>query len=176
MTVEKGFRDLVEMHRHRIFNLCCYYLGPSQDAEDVAQEVLVRLWRNLDRVDEKALSVWLARVTRNLCLDLLRKKKRDRGIFSGDGFEAACEGVANGRDDPRAALEERDLRRQILLAMQGMEEPYRGILILREIQEMSYGEIGEALGLPLNTVRVYLHRARKRLRDEIREKVTDGEF
>lgn len=176
MTTARHFRQIIDGHRHRIYNLCFYYLGGSQDAEDATQEVLIRLWKNWDRVEEEALTVWLARVARNACIDLIRKRRRYRNVVAEDGFETACAGVVDERGDPRSVLEEEDLRERVLSAIGELDEPYRGIVILREIQGMAYTEICEALDIPMSRVKVYLHRGRRVLRDRLREKVADHEF
>lgn len=170
------FRDTIEKYRHRIYTLSYYYLGKSEDAEDVTQEVLVRLWKNWEKVDGNTLQAWLVRVTRNACVDMARKRESYRAVVREENYEAVSAGAADGQPDPRALLEMSDLRQQLKLALGQIKEPYRSIVILREIQGMTYTEISEALEIPVNTVKVYLHRGRRMLRDQLRERMSSGEI
>ncbi len=170
------FRDIIEKYRHQIYNLSYYCLGKSEDAEDVTQEVLVRLWKNWEKVDNNTLQAWLMRVTRNACVDMARKRQSYRAVVTEGDYEAVSAGAADDQSDPRALLEISDLRQQLKLALGRINEPYRSIVILREIQGMTYAEISEALEIPVNTVKVYLHRARRMLRDQLRERIASGEI
>jgi len=170
------FRDTVERYRHRIYTLSYYYLGQSDDAEDVTQEVLIRLWKHWDRVKDTNIKAWLIRVARNACVDALRKRKSYRSMVKEEDYDVVLAKAADDRLDPRSRLEISDLREQLRRALTRLDEPYRTIVILREIQELTYAEIGEALELPLTTVKVYLHRGRRMLRDQIRERVPNEEI
>ena len=176
MTAERRIRDLLEAYRDHVYTMSCYYLGDNPDAEDVTQEVLFRLWQNRNGLEVKALPVWVAR---NACIDVLRKRRRERERLVPEEFEAAATQMNRQVDhpgNPRSALELTDLRQCLIQAIQRIEEPYRGIILLREIQEMSYGEISQALDLPLNTVKVYLYRARRMLREMVRARIANGQL
>lgn len=162
------FRDLVEAHQHRVFTFACYYLGNREDAEDVTQEVLLRLWHNVDSVAPETAGAWLARVTRNACFDALRSRRSRKRVFR-EGLEDAKEEPVTTTPDPEQAAGGWDVRRHLERALKELDEPYRTIIILREIQGHKYQEISEVLDLPLNTVKTYLHRGRRRLRELLRE-------
>ncbi len=172
-----GLTELVEAHRDRIFSYSCYYLGRADEAEDVTQEVLVRLWRYRHTVRNGSIGSWLTSVTRNACIDMLRKRKSYRAVVSEGDYSETIERMADdtGRD-PGETSELHDLRAQIRSAITRLDDPYRSLLILRELQGMSYAELVEALEMPLNTVKCYLHRARKMLRDELKEGVAHGDL
>src|SRR5690606_16190676 len=136
------------------------------DAADVTQEVLVRLWRHGGEVDEHRRTAWTLRVTRNAALDLIRSRRtRTAHTLNHDGL---TEAAPDGGHTPDTLTEAADVRRHLDRALGALDEPYRSIVILREIEDLPYQDIAEALDLPLNTLKVYLHRARRRLRDALR--------
>lgn len=153
------FRRLCQEHRDRIYTFAFYYTGNREDAEDITQEVLFRLWHHGLRMDDESVAAWLTRVVRNACLDALRQRSRYRSVVSAQDPEPV---LAVEADDV-------DLRRQLEAALTRLENPLREIVILREIQGLSYREISQSLELPLNTVKVYLHRGRRRLRTLLQE-------
>lgn len=163
-----AFEATVEKHQRRIFTFAYYFLADRQEAEDVTQEVLVRLWRHWPHLDPERVAAWLTRVTRNACFDLLRKR-RSNGAGRNVELGEAGAAVADLGPGPEAHAASADFRRHLLEALGRLGEPYRSIVVLREVQGLAYQEISDALDLPLNTVRVYLHRARHRLRNELRE-------
>ena len=166
-----AFEDTAQRYRRRVYSFARYLLSNTEEAEDVTQEVLLRLWRHQRGLDEERLGAWLLRVTRNACYDLLRKRRSDSAAIgpcaSLDGEEAVQ--VASAEPDPQARAEGEDFRRRLLAALAELGEPYKSIVILREVQGLPHREIGEALGIPEVTVRVHLHRGRRKLRERLRE-------
>ena len=154
------FRRLCQEHRDRIYTFAFYYMGNREDAEDITQEVLFRLWHHGLRMDDNGVA---ARVARNACLDALRQRSRYRSVVSAQDPEPVLQLI------PAVEAVDVDLRRQLEAALTRLESPLREIVILREIQGLSYREISQSLKLPLNTVKVYLHRGRRRLRDLLQE-------
>jgi RNA polymerase sigma-70 factor (ECF subfamily) len=165
-----AFDDTAHAYRRRVYSFARYLLSSREEAEDVTQEVLLRLWRHQDGVEEKRLGSWLLRVTRNACYDLLRRRRSDatQTLAASLDDEAAQE-LASAEPDPQAQAEAADFRRRLLAALGELGEPYKSIIILREVQGLAHREIGEALGIPEGTVRVHLHRGRKKLREQLRE-------
>jgi RNA polymerase sigma-70 factor, ECF subfamily len=163
------FETTAERYRRRVFSFARSLLSNREEAEEVTQDVLVRLWRNQRRVDEERLLGWLLRVTRNACYDLLRKRRAVQ-LAAGPPAEAdeAAE-VASGEPDPEARIQAADFRRSLQSALDEIGEPYRTVVLLREVQGLPHREIGETLGIPEATVRVHLHRGRQRLREQLRE-------
>lgn len=155
------FRRLVSQHQHRLFTLAAHILGNRGEAEEIVQEAFIKLWNNMDRVDKRKTGAWLAQVTRNACLDLLRRRKHQVAFAMAAGAEHNQDMVPTPSDmlDSHLALGE------LGKAIHSLDEPYRSIVVLREMQDMSYQEIGEALELSLSQVKVYLHRARRKLRE-----------
>ncbi|MEJ2722503.1 MAG: sigma-70 family RNA polymerase sigma factor [bacterium] len=163
------FKKAVDRHRHRVYTFAFYNLGNHEEAEDVTQEVLIRLWRNWDSLDRRKLSAWLNRVTRNLCIDRARQRRAYaiRVVANGPGSEI-FDGTS-AEPLPDAAVETGEIRNHIRCALAEINEPYRSIMILREIQQLKYEEIAAAVDLPLNTVKSHLHRGRRMLRDRLKE-------
>ncbi len=166
--MKQRFRKLVDQYRHRIYTFAYYHLGNQEEAEDVSQDVLLRLWKSWEKIDPDRLPAWITRVTRNACIDAIRKRNRYGAmIVTQENYEIVVQAASAGSGQD-AVLEAIDLRTRLEKALSGLEEPYRTVVILREIQEMRYTEISEALDMPLNTVKVHLHRARRMLRDRLR--------
>lgn len=94
------FRDAVEQYRHRVYTFSYYCLGNSEDAEDVTQEVLLRLWRNWRKLDGSDPLGWLMRVTKNACVDVARKRRSYRAVVSEGDCEDVLAGAVDGRPDP----------------------------------------------------------------------------
>lgn len=167
-----AFEDTAQRYQRRVYSFARYLLSSREEAEDVTQEVLLRLWRHRQGVDEERLGSWLLRVTRNACYDLLRKRRSESAAGLAPGFDDEAEEVAASEPDPRSRAEATDFRRRLLAALAEIGEPYKSVVILREVQGLPHREIGEALGIPEVTVRVHLHRGRKRLREILKEDVS----
>ncbi|HEY0512978.1 MAG TPA: sigma-70 family RNA polymerase sigma factor [Thermoanaerobaculia bacterium] len=167
-----AFEDTAQRYQRRVYSFARYLLSSREEAEDVTQEVLLRLWRHRQGVDEERLGPWLLRVTRNACYDLLRKRRSEAaaGLTAGAG-DPETEAVASAEPDPQASAEAADFRRRLLAALAELGEPYKSVVILREVQGLPHREISEALGIPEATVRVHLHRGRLKLRERLKKDV-----
>ncbi len=163
------FQDHVRQHRNRIFSLAYYTLRNRQDAEDVTQEVLIRFWKHRLRLDLGGLPAWLHTVTRNVCRDLARKQRRGVSGREVERQPEELEALPTASADPQAVAEEAQFRQRLQTAVSRLAEPYRSIVILREIQGLKYDEIAAVVDKPLGTVKGYLHRGRRQLRDQLRE-------
>lgn len=162
----QDFDATVAKHGRKVFTLAVYLLADREEAEDVTQEVLIRLWRRGHDVSPAKIGPWLIRVTRNACIDAIRRRK-DGGLIVIDndsGFK-----VLEPAPGPERLAHASQLGRRILQALDALSEPGRSVVILREIQGLSYQEIGEALEMPMSSVRVTLHRGRRRLREVLKE-------
>lgn len=166
-----AFEDTAQRYQRRVYSFARYLLSSREEAEDVTQEVLLRLWRHRQGVDEERLGSWLLRVTRNACYDLLRKRRSESAAGLAPGFDDEAAEVASLEPGPQSRAEATDFRRRLLAALAEIGEPYKSVVILREVQGLPHREIGEALGIPEVTVRVHLHRGRKRLRELMKEDV-----
>ncbi len=164
----RDFRKLAREHGGRIYSFALHTLRNREDAEDVTQEALVRLWRNADGIDPERVQAWVMKVTRNLVIDASRRRRMRATVFAGGlDVEAVASAVAN-EPTPADRAERRELRAFLETAVAELDEPYRSIIVMREIQDFSYDDIAVAMEMPLGTVKVYLHRARRRLRERMR--------
>lgn len=147
-----------------MFSYACYALGSREEAEDVTQDVFIRLWVHWSELNQEAVTGWIIRVARNACLDKLRQRQTRTNLLTEHAHEV------EQYEEPDSSLGEDngELKRHIEKAIRELEEPYRSIVILREIDELEYSAIASALTMPLNTVKVYLHRARKMLREKLK--------
>jgi RNA polymerase sigma-70 factor (ECF subfamily) len=170
--MKEPFRKLVGQYQDRVFTFVYYSLKNREEAEDVTQEVLMRLWQHKDEVNPSSLTAWVMRVARNAVIDSARRRRTRSAVFAdGADFEVAEALVAAPGADSEDSLRSRETRDALESALQAVDEPYRSIVVMREIQDMTYSEIVEVVEMPLNTVKVYLHRGRRMLREALRGKV-----
>jgi len=160
----RDFRDLAEEYAGRIFTYARYSLRHREDAEDVTQEVLVRLWRHHDSIAPGSMTAWVMRVARNLVIDVARRRRLQTAVFAPADMIESTVHVASETD----TTERTALRARLESAVAELNEPYRSIVVMREIQGLAYVEIAAAMNMPLGTIKVYLHRARRRLRESMR--------
>jgi RNA polymerase sigma-70 factor (ECF subfamily) len=162
-----AFEDLVNENQKQVYNLALRMVGNEFDALDIAQEAFLKAYRSLGnfRGDSK-FSVWLYRLTSNICIDFLRPRSRadtvSLTVLDCDEEEQELE-IPDGRFLPEDELQKKELRASIGRGLQTLPDEYRRILVLRELGGMSYEELSAALDLDLGTVKSRLSRARKRL-------------
>ncbi len=167
----RRFKTLVEQHKDRIYTFAYYFLGNSADAEDVTQDVLIRLWQHHEALEPERLGGWLMRVTRNACIDTYRRQQTYKDTVHVDTDGLAYQQAATLYEAPDATVEAGEFQAHLQAALADLKEPHRSIVILREVQDLKYEQISERLDLPLNTVKVYLHRGRRALRKALRTRV-----
>ena len=160
-------------YQKQVYNLALRTVGNEEDAADMTQEAFLRAYRSLGsfRGDSK-FSVWLYRLTTNICIDFLRSRGRRPtvSLTAADEDEEPQElDVADNRFDPVQSLERAELRRAVQRGLASLPEDYRRILMLRELSGLSYAEIGQVLRLEEGTVKSRLFRARKKLCDFLRK-------
>ena len=167
-----AFEALVTAYQKQIYNLTLRYVSSPEDAADLTQEAFLRAFRSLSSFrGDSRFSVWMYRLTTNICIDFLRS--RGRGSASSLTVENEDEeieelDVPDERFEPQKELERRELRRAVREGLQTLSEDAREIVILRELEGLSYAEIGERLDLEAGTVKSRLFRARKALCDYLR--------
>ena len=154
-----AFNQLVLKYRNRVMGVAARMLGDRAEAEDLAQDVFVKVYRSLGKFHGDALfSTWLYRVTANSCLNHRKKRQREWRLKEElTDFEPLR---ADPPSNPHSLLENKQLRAQLERAMRALPEEQRMVLILRDVEGLSYEEIAECLGVELGTVRSRLHRAR----------------
>jgi len=159
------FRQVMKDHQNQVYSFSRHFLGNSDDAADVTQVVMVKLWEHFDKLKKEQISGWIMRVTRNACIDAYRARKTRQAVHETESSDGNLFGPSSSQSDQ--TIEQEEIRTNIDRAIKDLEDPQKTIVILREIQGMSYDEISEALEIPLNTVKVYLHRARHSMRKSL---------
>ena len=153
--------EVVRDHSARVYRLAYRLTGNTHDAEDLTQEVFVRVFRSLSSYTPGTFEGWLHRITTNLFLDMARRRQRIR--FEGLGDETAAR-LGDGARSPADAFDDRHLDSDIQAALKALAPEYRAAVILCDIEGLSYEEIADALGIKLGTVRSRIHRGRAQLR------------
>jgi RNA polymerase sigma-70 factor (ECF subfamily) len=157
---QSAMLSLVDRFQGQVFGLCYRMLGQRQDAEDAAQETFVRVLKNLHRWDAtRDFEPWLLAIAGNRCRTALAVRKRRPAP------ETLLDQVADGAPDERAA---RHLAEEVHLALAGVRDEYRQAFVFFHEHELSYGEIAQAMSVPLGTVKTWVHRARRELIDRLR--------
>lgn len=162
-----AFETLVLEYEKNVYNIALRMTGNSEDAADMTQEAFIKAYNSLQsfRGDSK-FSVWLYRIVSNVCLDFLRSKNRrptvSLSVEDDDGEDAQLD-VADESQSPELLLDRKLTRDSVRRGLDSLPPDYRQILLLREIQGLSYDEIAQALSLEVGTVKSRIFRARKRL-------------
>ncbi len=154
------YRLQVSKNQHGLYALAYQMLGNQLEAEDVVQDTFIKLWQRKEKGGEYE-KAWLYKVTRNHCLDILRRRKH---VYEYQIAQAVGSDVAPSASD--AVLNE-ELSGEIGKAISQLEEPYQSLLVMREVNGLSYQVLADALDLSLSQTKVYLHRARKQLKESL---------
>lgn len=159
-----AFEELVRTHAHFAYNLALRVLGDPHEAEDVTQEAFLRAWRAIPSFrDEARFRTWLYRIVVNRCYDRLPRLAEQMAALESETPPDLLDESPAAYDNMLAE----EARQRVHHAIDSLPESYRMLITLRHLQEMSYAEISEATGMPLGTVKVGLHRARRRLRESL---------
>ncbi len=140
------------------------------DAEDVTQEVLVRLWKNIDNFNLNSAKSYIMKMTHNLCLDYLRRRKTfvNREIEIDELFEDTYSNI-DGNNEPDEMTCNEDLNQKLKSAIETLPEKLKSVFMMYQLQGMKYKEISEVLDIPINSVKVYLMRSRVKLQKELKQ-------
>jgi RNA polymerase sigma-70 factor, ECF subfamily len=178
---ERAFRELLEGHRDKVFNITYRMLGNRAEAEDVAQEVFITVFKTIESFrEESKFSTWLYRVTVNHCKNrikyLARRHDRDRdeldeATHSPNGVNINTSFSAPRTPQPDRALEGVQMEVVLQKAIESLDDDHRIVVVLRDIEDLSIEEICEITGLPDGTVKSRLHRARLALRKKLQRHV-----
>lgn len=167
---QAAFEALVRLYEKRVYGLAFQLCGNSEDAAEAAQEAFFSAWQGLPAFrQESSFSSWLYRMTRNACIDLLRREQRHRRAAGPSlNDEALPLDLPDSRPLPQEELERRELRETLEQGLRALPTEQREVLILREMQQLSYEEISQTLELDLGTVKSRIFRGRRQLRDFLR--------
>jgi RNA polymerase sigma-70 factor, ECF subfamily len=163
----KAFESLVRRYQNQVANLIYITMGNRDDVDDIAQEVFIRVYRSLPRFKfDASFFSWIYRITRNLCIDEIRKRKV-RKILSLDFLtEDTLEKNRKNKEDimPSDSILIDERRQVVQSALQRLKPEHRDILVLREYNDLGYSEIAMALDISLEAVKSRIFRARSELK------------
>jgi RNA polymerase sigma-70 factor (ECF subfamily) len=176
---ERAFSEVVRLHGDKVFNLVLRMVGTRAEAEDIAQEVFVTVFKSIDSFrGESKFTTWLLRIaanhSKNRIKYLARRSTDKNGLDGASEAHMADQGKAplQGHiDAPDARLEAAELETMMQEAIATLDEEHRLLVVLRDIEELSYDEIAEITGLPEGTVKSRLHRARVALKEHLEDKL-----
>jgi RNA polymerase sigma-70 factor (ECF subfamily) len=164
------FEWIVKKYQDRIYNLCRYLLLNPQDAEDTAQEVFIKAFQNLIRFQpQSSLYTWLYRIGVNTCLDH-KRKFRPEPLKD----ESMAEGLPSFEPSPERRYQSKEIGQAIQAALAQLPKNSRSVIVLKEIEGLSYDEIAEILHTSIGTVKSRISRAREELRRLLRKKSGGG--
>lgn len=167
-----AWEEIVQRYQRRIYNICYRFAGSGDDAQDLTQEVFIKVYRTLNTYDieRAAFMTWVTTVTRNLLVDHFRKTKHDRMTDSLDAPVSEHEDAMPLSDriedsslPPDARVQSREARESVHHALQKLSPELREAVILRDLQDMDYREIATVLRVPEGTVKSRINRGRAEL-------------
>jgi RNA polymerase sigma-70 factor (ECF subfamily) len=166
----KAFEQLVERHQRLVVGTVGRMLGTNSDAEDIAQQVFVRVWKNVKRYEPRAkFTTWLLKITRNLVFNELRRRSRHPAVpLQSETDEEERPLKDENATSPDATLLEHELQEAVDAAIAQLPETQRMAVILRRYEELSYEEIAESLDQSVSAVKSLLFRARTELRESLK--------
>ncbi|MCA6073696.1 RNA polymerase sigma factor [Fulvivirga sedimenti] len=163
MSLE-AFKSRVLPVKNKLYRFAYRLLGDDSEAQDVVQEVLIKVWDRHDTMDElENMEAWCMRVTRNLSYDKLKSRQRRMTDSFEEGFDIGATDDAT----PYKSAETKDTMRMIRKLMERLPDKQRHVMQLRDIEGYSYKEIGDILELDMSQVKVNLFRARKQIREHL---------
>lgn len=175
---QDAFAQLLELHQNKVYGLTLRLVGSPEDAAELTQETFFNAWRGLPgfHADSK-FSTWLYRLATNAAIDFLRKEKRRRGLgvvsLSTDDDPDRVLDIPDQRFTPQGQLERQELQEAVHRGLAQLSDEHRQVLVLRELNGLSYTEIAQVLGLEEGTVKSRIFRARLALRKIL---LADGNF
>lgn len=165
---QRAWDTIVHQNWRRVFNIAYKFVGKHDEAEDLTQDVFLKIFRSLSTFDRRAnFHTWLVSVGRNLCIDHYRSVRKERQTIDRDKVPDDLSPVSSDRG-PHVALEESDRRRLLRNALEGLPLTLRTAVVLRDLQELSYQEIATQLKLPEGTVKSRINRGRAELGRQLR--------
>jgi RNA polymerase sigma-70 factor (ECF subfamily) len=167
-----AWEEIVQRYHRRIYNICYRFAGTTDDAQDLTQDVFIKMYRTLNSYDLErgAFMTWVTTITRNLLVDHFRKSKQDRVTDSLDTAPSEhedalplSERIPDKAQPPDARVQSREIGQTVHLALQKLSPELREAVILRDLQDMDYKEIATVLKVPEGTVKSRINRGRAEL-------------
>lgn len=162
-----AWEQIVERYRRRVFYISYKFTGRHDEAEDLTQEIFLKVFKSLDKFHQDAdFATWLSSVARNYCIDRYRASRRERELVVEDALAFDLAPAVSG--NPHRALEERDRRSFLRQGLEQLPAKLREAVVLRDLMGLSYQEMAERLGLPEGTVKSRINRGREELGRQLR--------
>lgn len=160
-----AWEELLRIHARKVYNLCYRFTGRISEAEDLTQEVFIKIFDTLRTYDEAqgGFPTWLWRVARNHLVDHYRRTRKERLTSSLEDELGEVEGRHNPAADPVSRVEARERRERVQAALEKLSPEMREAVILRDLQDLDYQEIAQVLGVPEGTVKSRINRGRLEL-------------
>ena len=167
----KAFEQLLDAFEARVYRLALRFTSDVSDAEDLTQEIFLAVYRSIGGFQgHSTLGTWIYRVAMNHCLDYRRKRKLDTLPLD----EELTLATQNWRDDPAASADRQELSARVEAAINRLSPVHRDVIILHELQGLTYQEVANTLDVPVGTVKSRLSNAFRRLRDLLGGYVAEG--
>lgn len=168
MLKQIKYNSLISQLKNKIFNYALYMVSDRMDAEDITQDVFIKLWNNFEKINLIKAKSWLLKTTHNLCIDYLRKRKSK--MNTSEGIEENTIFIDNNFiNDPEISYRRNMMKKRINDSIKELPNKLKSVFVLYEIEGFKYREISETLNIPINSIKVYLLRARKKLQEDLRE-------
>ncbi len=172
---QDAWGQIVRQHWRKVFNVAYKFTGKHDEAEDLTQDIFVKIFRSLHTFDRRAnFQTWLISISRNLCIDHYRSVRKERETISRDIDSREMGTATRPEPGPLAGIEREDQRALLRLALNQLAPTLRSAVLLRDIKEMSYQEIAVMLDLPEGTVKSRINRGRTELARQIRRLQESG--
>ncbi|HEV7802501.1 MAG TPA: sigma-70 family RNA polymerase sigma factor [Burkholderiales bacterium] len=163
-----AWEQIVRQNWRKVFNVAYKFVGKHDEAEDLTQDIFLKIFKALRTFDRRAnFQTWIISISRNLCIDHYRSVRKERQTIARDVDTNDLQPATTERG-PYAVAEHQDLRAQLRQALETLPVTLRTAVVLRDLQELSYQEIADRLGLPEGTVKSRINRGRIELAHQVR--------
>jgi RNA polymerase sigma-70 factor (ECF subfamily) len=165
---QSAWEQIVRQNWRKVFNVAYKFVGKHDEAEDLTQDIFLKIFRALNTFDRRAnFQTWIISISRNLCIDHYRSVRKERQTIARDVDSTDLQPATTDRG-PYQVAEHQDLRAQLRQALETLPATLRTAVVLRDLQELSYQEIADRLGLPEGTVKSRINRGRIELAHQLR--------
>lgn len=173
---DSSFRELVEKYQSRVYSIVLAIIGDKNDAEDLSQEIFVKVYRFLHQFKGRSkFFTWLYRLTINTCISARNKKKKDNEIyqFQSEKNLISAHILQSDAKSPMEILQNKELEEKIKLALDSLSDGLKEVFVLREIEDLSYKQLSKIFNCPEGTIKSRLFRAREELKKKLEPYIDD---
>lgn len=164
---KRAWEKLVRENESLVYHIAYRMMQNEEEAKDISQEIFIKVYRNLQKFDEKsAFSTWIYRIAVNTCIDALRKKKGKETVSWEEQTQQQKENSTEAPETPEEIYLKKEKQIQIMNLMQNLSPEHKAVLLMRDMEDMTYGEIAECLSVSLGTVKSRIARAREQFKKE----------